>query len=126
MSFVDICKLLAAASILSVLCYFFARGTHAQLCTTLTIPFKTMDDVKIYEASVGRMASPTLIAVSAPLVMSGAVALTSQYDPHYIKLMVFLFCTTIYVAGVSALSYSVFKKAISTMGHEWPPARDNV
>lgn len=52
MSFAYICKLLTAASILSVLCYFFARAVHAQLCTTLTIPFKTMDGHNINAISL--------------------------------------------------------------------------
>ena len=126
MSFLDIGKLVVVASVLSVLCYVFARGTHAQICMTLTMPFKMMNDFKIYESSVGKMLSPALIAISCPLVISGSIALTSRDDPHYLKLAIFMMCTILYIVGVSILSYITFKKTVLAMGFEWPPKTDRM
>jgi len=121
MSVSYIAKTLSIGAVLLLISYFFSRAIYAQICTTLTIPFKKMDDINIYDISIKNMPNKLIVLYSLPLVVSGSVALNSQFDPEYHKLIIFILCIFFYLSAASILSYSLFKRTVANLGLKWPP-----
>lgn len=122
---INIVKIIIVGVLLLVISYFFARAIYAQLCTTLTIPFKKMDDMKIYDTSVKKLPNKLILILATPLAISGSIAFTSSYDTGYSNLIIFIVCICFYVISASIISFRLFKKTIVELGQEWPPKQSS-
>jgi hypothetical protein len=86
----DAAKFLCVSFLIGVIAYGLSRALYAQFCTTLSIPFRNIDDLKIYDSSARRVFDRKQLILCFSLSFSGAWALCSRDDPQYVHLFIFV------------------------------------
>lgn len=119
----DALKLIFITALITSIALVLAKALHAQLCTTLAIPFSGLDDLKLYEKSSARLLGTPLYATALITGFAGAWAIGSPADPNYIHLISFLAMIAIFVGVAGFRSYRIFREAVRSEGREWPPKR---
>ena len=116
-------KFLFTTALIAGIALMLAKALHAQLCTTLSIPFNRLDDLKLYEESSGRLFSPAVYVTALITGLAGAWALVSPVDPGYARLISLVAMIAIFVGIAGVRSYRIFRNAVRDEGLEWPPKR---
>ena len=118
----DATKFLFVVLLIEGIAYGLSKALYAQFCTTLSIPFKNIDDLGIYDKSSRNLIDAKLWMLSCVLSISGAWALCSHDDPQYIHLTTFIVMIAIYFGVVAVRSYKIFRLAVQEAGLDWPPS----
>lgn len=117
----DALKFLFITALIACIALALAKALHAQLCTSLSIPFKHLDDLKLYEKSTAKLLSPLVYATALITGLAGALATVLPTDPNYIHLISFLAMIPIFISVAGLRSYRIFLQAVRSEGLEWPP-----
>jgi len=120
----DALKFIFISALITGIALALAKALHAQLCTTLAIPFNRLDDLKLYEKSSANLFSAPVYVTALITGLAGAWAMGSQADLNYIHLISFVTMITIFVGVTGLRSFGIFREAVRSEGLEWPPKHD--
>jgi hypothetical protein len=104
--------------------WMIPRAIHAQICLVLSMPFKVIDDINIYDVSISKMYSPSVLAIGVTLAFYIPFVAIQPFAAPFLHQSICLLLLVAYVVISTVRSYRLFYSMISERGISWPPRKN--